>query len=620
MQNVITLLPDSVANQIAAGEVVQRPASIVKELMENAIDAGASHIKLIVKDAGKTLVQVIDNGVGMSPVDARMAFERHATSKIKKAEDLFSLHTKGFRGEALASIAAVAQVELKTKRADDTVGQLIEIEGNKLIRQEECQAPTGSSFTIKNLFYNIPARRNFLKEDNTELKHIIDEFERVALPHPDIHFQLYSNGHEIFNLPAAAPLQRIMGVFGNNQKEKLVAIHENTDVVKIEGYVGKPAAAKKKRGDQYFFVNDRFIKSPYLNHAVYEAYKELISSDTHPAYYLFLSVPPDTIDINIHPTKTEIKFRDEKTIYALLHSAVKRALGKANLAPSLDFNSEMSFEIDYTKTAVKPTISYNPDYNPFKTDSPKSPGGSGSGSSQSWQKQESPLQQSNKQNWETLYESYVNTPGEKEIVFEEKEAEQTALIHESVDYKCFQLYNKYIVTSHQSGVLLIDQQRAHERILYEHYLKTRDKNNVTASQQSLFPVTLELSPNDFALIETLIPHFKLLGFDIEPFGKNTMVVQGTPADLGEFNVVEMIEGILETYKLNTFDTKLDPFDNMCRSMARNASIKYGKHLEEEELKLITEHLFACENPMYSPSGKPILMEIEKSEIDGFFKK
>lgn len=619
MQNVISLLPDSVANQIAAGEVVQRPASVVKELMENAIDAGATLIKLIVKDAGKTLIQVIDNGQGMSPVDARMAFERHATSKIKKAEDLFQLHTKGFRGEALASIAAVAQVELKTRREGDTVGQLIDIEGNKFIRQEECQAPKGSSFSVKNLFFNIPARRNFLKENATELKHIIDEFERVALPHPAIHFQLYSNNNEIFNLPSATLMQRIMGLFGNNLKERLVTVQEHTDVVKIEGYAGKPASVKKKRGDQYFFVNNRFIKSAYLNHAVYEAYKDLINPDTHPAYYLFLEVAPETIDINIHPTKTEIKFQDEKTIYALLHSAVKRALGKANLAPSLDFNSEMSFEIDYTKTASKPTVSYNPDYNPFKESN-------GSGLPGGYQKNESLLQKSNKQNWESLYESYTSQPRETAFsqqeaqVQPEAQAEQTVLLNQQVDYQAFQLYNKYIVTSHQQGVLLIDQQRAHERILYEHYIKTKDKAFVNASQQSLFPVTLEMSPNDFALTETLVPHFKLLGFDIEPFGKNTMVVQGTPADLGEFNVTEMVESILETYKLNTYDVKLDPFDNICRSMAKNACIKYGKHLEEEELKLVVEHLFSCENPLYSPGGKPILMEIEKSEIDSFFKK
>lgn len=614
MQNVITLLPESVANQIAAGEVVQRPASIVKELLENAIDAKATFIKLIVKDAGRTLVQVIDNGSGMNPVDARMAFERHATSKIKKAEDLFALHTKGFRGEALASIAAVAQVELKTKREEDIVGQLIEIEGNKFMRQEECQAPTGSSFSVKNLFFNIPARRNFLKEDSIELKHIIDEFERVAMPHPGIHFQMFSNGHELYNLPASNLMERISGLFSKTMQSKLVQVLEVTDVVKISGYIGKPESAKKRRGDQYFFVNDRFIKSAYLNHSVAEAYRDLISGDAHPAYYLFLEVNPQTIDINIHPTKTEVKFQDEKMIYALLHSAVKRALGKANLAPSLDFNSEMSFDIDYTKSVNQPQVSVNKDYNPFRTDSAQK---------QSYHREtETTQQKNNKQNWESLYANYASSDLSTESMGLqiEQTPQQATLSYEQTEYKGFQLYLKYIVAPHTNGLLVIDQQRAHERILYEHYIATRAQKTSAASQQMLFPVTLELTPNDFTLTDTLMPHFRLLGFDIEPFGKNTIVVQGTPAELGEFNTQEMIEGILETYKLNTFDTKLDPFENMCISMAKHAGIKYGKALQDEEINLMLQHLFLCENPMYSPSGKPVIMEMGKAELDAFFKK
>ncbi|MDF2448809.1 MAG: mutL [Bacteroidota bacterium] len=616
MQNVITLLPESVANQIAAGEVVQRPASIVKELLENAIDAKATFIKLIVKDAGKTLVQVIDNGCGMNPVDARMAFERHATSKIKKAEDLFQLHTRGFRGEALASIAAVAQVELKTRRNEDIVGQLIEIEGNRFVRQEECQAPVGSSFSVKNLFFNIPARRNFLKDDGVELKHIIDEFERVSLPHPNVHFQLYSNGNEIYNLPPANLIERISGLFSKNLQGKLVQINEETDVVKISGYVGKPENAKKRRGDQYFFVNERFIKSPYLHHAIAEAYRELIASDAHPAYYLFLEVNPEFIDINIHPTKTEIKFQDEKIIYALLHSAVKRALGKANLAPSLDFNSEMSFEIDYTKSVSQPTVTVNKDYNPFNS------GPSSSQLGQSRGTHETPNQHSNRQNWEYLYQNYTSTDykGENETLQLEKKVEQYKLDHDVIAHKGFQLYNKYIVSAHDSGLLVIDQQRAHERILYDHYIATKEKNSPSSSQQILFPVTIELTPNDYVLLETLMPHFKILGFEIEPFGKNTIVVQGTPAELGEFNTQEMVEGILETYKLNTFDIKIDPFENMCKSMAKNAGIKYGKILDDQEIALILEHLFLCENPMYSPNGKPVIMEMSKLELDAFFKR
>ena len=618
MQNIITLLPESVANQIAAGEVVQRPSSIVKELLENAIDAKATFIKLIVKDAGKTLVQVIDNGLGMNPVDARMAFERHATSKIKKAEDLFQIHTKGFRGEALASIAAVAQVELKTKRSEDSVGQLIEIEGSKFIKQEECQAQTGSSFSVKNLFFNIPARRNFLKDDNIELKHIIDEFERVCLPHNTIHFQLYSNGNEIYNLPPASLIERISGLFSRTLQGKLLQINEVTDVVKISGYIGKPDSAKKRRGDQYFFVNDRFIKSPYLHHSIAEAYRELISNDSHPAYYLFLEVNPEFIDINIHPTKTEIKFQDEKIIYAILHSAVKRALGKANLAPSLDFNSEMSFEIDYTKSVSQPTVNVNRDYNPFNNSSSQP-----SNSTSSYKVvPESAHQKNNKQNWESLYQNYNQTDYKKELenLQLEKQAEQTNIEHQTFTHKGFQLYNKYIISAHENGLLVIDQQRAHERILYEHYVSSKERNVAAASQQVLFPVTIELTPNDFVLLETLMPHFKILGFEIEHFGKNTIIVQGTPAELGEFNTQEMVEGILETYKLNTFDTKIDIFDNMCKSMAKNAGIKYGKPLNEQEIILMLENLFSCEDPMYSPNGKVVIMEMSKLELDAFFKK
>ena len=587
MQNVITLLPDSVANQIAAGEVVQRPASIVKELLENAIDAKASFIKLIVKDAGKTLVQVIDNGLGLSPIDARMAFERHATSKIKVAEDLFKLHTKGFRGEALASIAAVAQVELKTKRQEDVVGQLIEIEGNKFIKQEECQSQTGSSFSVKNLFFNIPARRNFLKDDSIELKHIIDEFERVALPHPTIHFQFYSNGNEVYNLPPTTTIERISGLFTKTLQQKLVTIQEETDVVKITGYIGKPENAKKRRGDQYFFVNNRFIKSPYLHHAVAEAYRDLISNDSYPAYYLFLDVNPQTIDINIHPTKTEIKFQDEKIIYALLHSSVKRALGKANVAPSLDFNSEMSFEIDYTKQVSQPTVSFNPNYNPFESNVKSA--------NNYKQTAETALQKHNKENWQSLYDNYTQSPEliDQEKFDIEKPLEQKQLFSENSFQKKFQIYNRFIVCAHENGVLVVDQQRAHEQILYEHYKSVKDSNSSTACQQILFPITIEVTPNDFILINSLNDYFVVLGFEIEAFGKNTIIVRGTPAELGEFNIQEMIESILESYKLNTFDVKMDPFENLCKSMAKSAAIKYGKQLEEEEMTMILENLFHC---------------------------
>lgn len=610
MSNIISLLPDHVANQIAAGEVVQRPASVVKELLENAIDAGATQIKLIVKDAGKTLVQVIDNGAGMSPFDARLCFERHATSKIKSADDLFNINTKGFRGEALASIAAVAQVELKTRQAEDTVAQLIEIEGGKFIQQSECQAPVGTSFSVKNLFYNIPARRNFLKEDATELRHIIDEFERVALPHHNIHFIMFSNNNEIFNLPAAGLIQRIMGLFSNSLNQKLVPVEQFTDVVKITGYVGKPENARKKRGDQYFFVNNRFIKSPYLNHAVYEAYRELIANDSHPAFYIFLQVDPKNIDINIHPTKTEIKFIDDKTIYALLHSTIKRALGKANVGPSLDFESEMSFNPS-TESSLRnvtaPTINYNPDYNPFKPKTFSS-------------HTEPATQTNNKKNWETLYDGFKNNP--EELVdqpLSHLNENANEIQHESIEYKTFQISGKYIVTSFSNNVVLIDQQRAHERVLYEHFLKTKEQKP-NAMQQSLFPVHLEMSTNDFVLVQSLKNEFTLLGFDIEPFGKNNIVVNGTPAELGEFNIQQMIEGVLENYKLNLLDKKMDMHDNLCRALAKNTCIKYGKTLDETEMQTIISHLLDCTDPLYSPNGKPVMMEVEKEEIEKFFKR
>jgi len=610
MGNIISLLPENVANQIAAGEVVQRPASVVKELLENAIDAGATHIKLIVKDAGKTLVQVIDNGAGMNPFDARMCFERHATSKIKTADDLFNLHTKGFRGEALASIGAVAQVELKTKKAADTVGQLIEVEGGKFTSQSECQCSTGSSFSVKNLFYNIPARRNFLKEDSTELRHIIDEFERVALPHTNIHFTLYSNTNELLNLPPAGLMQRLMGLFSNSLSQRLVPVDQLTDVVKISGYVGKPEAAKKKRGDQYFFVNNRFIRSPYLNHAVYEAYRELIAGDSHPAWYLFLEVDPKSIDINIHPTKTEIKFIDEKTIYALLNSSIKRALGKANLGPSLDFESEMGFDVSLAgKTVTQPKITVNPDYNPFK-----SSGGA-------YTPSESTLQKTNKQHWETLYEGFKN-PDTIELTdqpLEQEITERKQLQHESVNFKTFQLFGKYIISSFGDNLVAIDQQRAHERVLYEHYLNAKEQKPVS-TQQLLFPTHIELSSNDFILIQGLMKEFRLLGFDMELFGKNNIVINGTPVELGEFNIQQMVEGVLENYKLNTLDKKMDVHDNLCRALAKNTCIKYGKDLDEKEMQLIISHLLQCENPLYNPGGKPVLMEINRDELDKFFKK
>lgn len=615
MPDIISLLPENVANQIAAGEVVQRPSSVVKELLENSVDAGATVIKLIVKDGGKSLIQVIDNGKGMSETDARMCFERHATSKLRTADDLFNILTKGFRGEALAAISAVAQVELKTKTADQSVGILIENEGNKIVTQEACSCPTGTSFSVKNLFFNIPARRNFLKNDNIELRHIVDEFERVALAHPEITFHLFSNNHEMYHLPASQLIVRIESLLSASLKGNLVGVDEVTPGFSIKGYVGKPSAAKKKRGDQYFFVNNRYIKSPYLNFAVSDAYTDLISGDEFPAYVLFIDLPPSTIDINIHPTKTEIKFEDEKTLFVILKTVIKRALGKANLAPSLDFEMEQSFEDVHAmpKGEVKaPQISFNPNYNPFKSSS-----SSGGGSNKGY---ESSLYKSNKENWQSMYQNHTEGTIEPNL---EQDNEQEKLFteqhHELHVTKYFQLQNKYIVSEINGSLVLIDQHRAHERVLYNHYFSAFE-NSPVLSQQELFPQTIELSAMDFNLVMELKEELKYLGFDIADFGNNNIVIHGIPADLTGQNSAETIEGILENYKLNNIDVKLDVRENICRSMAKKTCIQYGKELADAEMKLLIEHLFSCEDYSFSPSGKNIISDINASEIDKLFKK
>jgi DNA mismatch repair protein MutL len=603
--NTIALLPDHVANQIAAGEVVQRPASVVKELVENAIDAGATHIKLIIKDAGKALIQLTDNGKGMNPFDARMCFERHATSKLSSADDLFTLTTKGFRGEALASIAAIAQVELRTKQEEDQVGQQIIFEGGKFVSQTECQAATGTTFVVKNLFYNIPARRNFLKNDQIEQKHIIDEIERVAIPHTGVHFILQSNGNELLNLPPGNLMQRIKSLLGGYIQKELVPIEENTSFVKITGYVSLPAAAIKTKKEQFFFVNNRFVRNPFLNHAIYEAYKELISFQSHPRYFIFLELDPKNIDINIHPTKTEVKFTDDKTVYMLLTSAIKRALGRANVSGSLNFESEMSLSNDMAsseRVLTPPKISYNNNYNPFNA--PPA---------------ETGLQKANKQHWESLFEGFKTGPDAAMTAPAPEQQVLEPVKKEALEFSVFQLNLKYLVTAYNQNVLIVDQQRAHERIVYEHYLHSKSDNPIS-TQQLLFPEQLELSANDFALTRSLMSEFKLLGFDMEIFGKNSVVVSGTPSDMHDFNVVQTIEGILETYKLNTIDTKLEKHDNLCRAIAKNTSIKYGKRLETEEMKLLLNHLMQCENPLYTANGKIVMMDMDHGDIEKFFKR
>ncbi|MGZ3874373.1 MAG: DNA mismatch repair endonuclease MutL, partial [Mucilaginibacter sp.] len=512
MSDIIQLLPDAVANQIAAGEVVQRPASAVKELIENAIDAGADKIQLIIKDAGKSLIQVIDNGCGMSVTDARMCFERHATSKIRKAEDLFAIRTMGFRGEAMASIAAIAQVELKTRRHEDELGTCILIEGSEVISQEACSANPGTSICIKNLFYNTPARRNFLKSNAVEMRYIIDELQRIALANPSVFFTLHHNGQEVYHLPGVPLKQRIIHLFGNNYNERLVPVEEDTNVVKLHGFVGKPEFARRTRGEQFFFVNNRFIKDAYLNHAVLMAFKELLPEDTYPLYVLFIEIDPAKIDINVHPTKTEIKYQDEQTIYAIIRSAVKRSLGRYNITPSLDFDQENSIEHLVTlkplEEIVAPTITFNPDFNPFNTDNGtdrEAPSLRSNGDYRS-----SPIPK----NWDTLYEiSKKDTAVQHRMHEGSSAAAEDQELNKTSERQLFQIQNRFILSQIKSGFMLISQQAAHERILYERFLQQL-QNHSGISQQSLFPQSVTLNSSDFELLKELLPDIRALGFDI----------------------------------------------------------------------------------------------------------
>ena len=616
MSDIIQLLPDSVANQIAAGEVVQRPASAVKELLENAIDAGADKIQLIVKDAGKALIQVIDNGCGMSITDARMCFERHATSKVRKAEDLFAIRTMGFRGEAMASIAAIAQVEMKTKRHEDEVGTLIEIEGASFIKQEPVGTADGTSISIKNLFYNTPARRNFLKSNPAEMRHIIDEFQRVALAKPNIAFSLHHDGVEVYRLPASAMKQRIVHLFGNNYNERLIPVEEETTIINLKGFIGKPEFAKKTRGEQFFFVNDRFIKDAYLNHAVNKAYQELLPDDNFPLYVLFIDIDPAKIDVNVHPTKTEIKYLDEKSIYAIIHSAVKRSLGRFNISPTIDFDQETGFSNMISHKApediVPPSISFNPDFNPFApTKSPTREGITSRNQNQ---------HMAPSKNWGSLYE-ITNHHLPEQATIDLGSGHQKDDEFEPVQKQFMQLHHRYIVSQIKSGMMVIDQQAAHERILYERFLlHLEDRKG--ASQQSLFPQTVTLSPNDYELAKSLLEDIKSLGFEVREFGKNTLVIEGIPVDLGSSNINEtqLFEHLIEGFKNSQQELKLDKRDSLARSMARNSAIKAGTALSQQEMNTLIEELFACKTPNFSISGRPVIQTIALTEIAQKFDK
>lgn len=615
MSDIIKLLPDAVANQIAAGEVIQRPASAVKELVENAVDAGSSKIQISITDAGRTLIQVIDDGCGMSETDARMSFERHATSKITEAKELFSLTTKGFRGEALASIAAVSQVELKAREEGQEVGTQILIDGSEVKKQTPIACPVGTSIAVRSLFYNVPARRNFLKSDPVELRHIIEEFHRIALAHPNVAFIFRHNENTLFELPKSNLRQRVINIFGDKFNERLVPLEESTPVLTISGFIGKPEFSRKTRGEQFFFVNNRFIKSPYLNHAVNKAYKDLVNLDAYPAYFIYISIDPAEIDINIHPTKTEIKFRDEKLVYAVLNSSVKRSLGRFNLTPSIDFERETSFDFpDRPKTDPlhPPKININPDYNPFHGSGGQSGSGIKSGHSDAFKKMRELYEQTGETATDIVAGATGDTASTSTPFFEDDNENGT---HEAA---CIQIHNKYIVTSIRSGIVFIDQQRAHERVLYEHYIATMAHNTGT-TQQELFPETLRFSGADAELLRSILPSFRKLGFDIEEIGSQGFVINGTPVNSDQSPPKELVEKLLEYYKLHQGQNELKPEDRAARSLASALAIKPGQKLQLPEMQNLIDGLFGCETPAFSPAGKATIISFTLEDIDHKFE-
>ena len=597
--DIIKLLPDSVANQIAAGEVIQRPASVVKELMENALDAGATQIDLYIKDAGRTSITVIDNGCGMSETDARLCFERHATSKIKKAEDLFLIKTMGFRGEALASIAAVAQVELMTRRADDELGTKILIEGSVVKEQLPKPMSVGTNFTVKNLFFNIPARRNFLKSNEVEMRHITDEFFRVAMMNPEVGFSLTSNEKEIYHLPKGNLKQRIVGLCGKDYDKKLLPVQQETETATINGFIVKPEFLRKTRGEQYFFVNKRFIKHAYLHHAIENAYQELIPKDCFPGYFIDIEIDPKEIDINIHPTKTEVNFQDVKLVYAILHSAVRKAIGQNNLAPMLDFDVTPDLGFDFGEASrmdrpvVEPKIDFNPSFNPFKSQ-PQTRHSSG--------------------NWKILYEDNNDTVASNiNKISDFDDVNMVTVVDNRNLY--IQLQQSYIVTTMKSGLLIVDQHLAHMRILYEKYLREMENSmEMSASQQELFPQHITLGTNDASLLKEIMPDLEKIGFRIQQMNSTTFIINGTPADSKNNDAVTLLEKILDMYKTNIVDLKLDKKLNLARTLASQLAIKSGQSLNPIEMQDLIDRLFACAVAEVSPDGKKIYTILNVNEL------
>ena len=616
MSDIIQLLPDSVANQIAAGEVIQRPASVVKELVENALDAGASEIVIHIKDAGKTLVQISDNGCGMSPTDARMAFERHATSKISSANDLFCIRTMGFRGEALASIAAIADVELKTKRMEDELGTLIHIIGSDVKTQEPVACSNGTSFSVKNLFFNVPARRKFLKANTTELKHIIYEIQRIALPNPDIKISFFHNNAPIYELPKTNHRKRVIDVFGKSTNQSLVTVDEDTSLVKIYGFVGQPKYARKTMGEQFFFVNGRYMRHPYFHKAVMQAYEKLLPPDTFPSYFLFMEINPADIDINVHPTKTEIKFENDRAIWQIVHASVRESLGKHNVVPSIDFDQSGSIEIPVHQKGREdisfPDIQINPDYNPFNESKPLPTGGSSSFKPD----------RTNVKHWEDLYEGAKVENEEESIVQINKGTSENLYAHSSDQFtgkRVLQLKQKYILTPVKSGLMIIDQKRAHERILFERFMDVLKSESV-ASQQQLFPQTIELNPADTEMLKNILSDLLSLGFDIREFGKNTFIINGTPGLLDVSSPEVIVEKLLEEYKNSPVDAHLKAKEQVALSLAKASAIEYGSELKPEEIDHLIDHLFACSTPNFSPDGKKIVTIIPTEDIEKSFSR
>jgi len=594
MPDIIKLLPDSVANQIAAGEVIQRPASVVKELMENSVDAGAGSITVIIKDSGKTVIQVIDDGSGMSETDARLAFERHATSKISSANDLFAIRTKGFRGEALASIAAVSMVELKTRKKEDESGTLVILNGSRVEKQEPCSCQAGSNLSVKNLFYNIPARRKFLKSDNTEMRHIITEFQKIAVPHSEIRFSLIHNDNEIYNLSQGNFRQRIVGVFGKQINNDLITLETETTLINIKGFIGKPENARRTYGEQFFFVNDRFMKHPYFHKAVVEAYQNILPPEAIPSYFILMEIDPSSIDINIHPTKTEIKFEDERSIWQILMASVKEALGRFNIVPSLDFDNEGFIDIpvssSFKNVPEPPEIVIDPRYNPF----------AGEERSRGQSHLIERFEKESHTGWEKLFPSPERASPEPAGLETER--------------KFFQIKNKYIICQVKSGLMIIDQKRAHERILYERFLDNL-KSNRSISQTELFPVKFELNPADVLVLKEIEKEVMMLGFNFKISIDNLVSIYGRPSEIVNSDPVIMLEILLEEYKKTQSDPSKGEKEKVASAMAGASAINYGRVLLKNEMEDLFDALFACNAPNYSPKGKPVITILTLDEID-----